>query len=565
MKDWLKKLFKKIIKENYKRKLKISLAFMLLPILLYGILGPLEIYAGNADEFIFILKDFFWVFLGISLLVWILGSAVLAFLPEKIENVLCAVIFIFSILSYIQNLFLNIQLMNMNGSAMDWESMRGTMTANLIIWIVLAVVFAVIPFVLKKQYQKIYLGITAFISAVQLVTAVSLLVATLPVGYRLMTVSAKGLLETAPGSNVIVLLFDSCYNTQFEETMSAHPEIAETLKDFTYYDNADCHYNFTFPSLAHMLTGADVDCSIPMEEWRESCWHEERSINFFNTLHSLDYECDLYSYGFIHNSIGPIENLTDIIANTVDATPFIDYRLLYVELEKMTIYKYMPYILKPRFEVTDHVIQEMAFWDKNEVPHENGDFYQALMEEGLSVNASLGNKFSVIHLMGLHEFWHTNADGTYSVEETSLSETSEGVAVVMQEYIRQLQELEGDIYDNATVIITADHGIDRNTPQPIYFIKPPHTSQEEMQVTSAPVSHDDFQATVLTCIGQDAGGGYGASVFDWKEGDQRTREYWFPADRVVDGARGFYVYSYDTDRYELMGLSDEEAVFMPYP
>lgn len=53
--------------------------------------------------------------------------------------------------------------------------------------------------------------------------------------------------------------------------------------------------------------------------------------------------------------------------------------------------------------------------------------------------------------------WNTNADGTYSVEETSLSETSEGVAVVMQEYIRQLKTLEGDIYDNAPVIITADH------------------------------------------------------------------------------------------------------------
>ncbi len=172
--------------------------------------------------------------------------------------------------------------------------------------------------------------------------------------------------------------------------------------------------------------------------------------------------------------------------------------------------------------------------------------------------------FSVIHLMGLYDLWHTNADGTYSVEETSLSETSEGVAVVMQEYIRQLKALEGDVYDNATIIITADHGIDRNTPQPIYFIKPPYVSQEEMQITSAPISHDDFQATVLTCIGQDTSG-YGTSVFDWKEGDQRTREYWFPADRVVDGAKGFYVYTYDTDRYELMGLSAEEGIFVPYP
>lgn len=554
---------------NRIKKWKISLIYMLLPVLLYGILGPLEIYAGNVDEFIFILKDFFWFFLGVSVLVWLAGSAVLAFLPEKVRDVLHVMIFIFSVLSYVQNLFFNQKLMNANGSAMDWDSMRGTATVNLIIWIVLAAALAAVPFVWKNRYQKIYLGITAFISAVQLVTAVSLLITTVPVGYRLMTVSAKGQLEVAPGSNVIVFLFDGCYNTQFEETMAAHPEIPGTLKDFTYYDNADCHYNYTFPSIAHMLTGVDVDCNIPMEEWRESCWHEERSRNFFNTLHSLDYECDLYSYNYVYDVIGPIENLKDIIDNTIDATPFIDYRLLYVELEKMTIYKYVPYIVKPRFEVKDYVMQEIACNFDSESPcaYENGDFYQALMEERLSVDASLENKFSVIHLSGLHMPWNTNADGTYSVEGTSLSETSEGIAVVMQEYIRQLKALEGDIYDNATVIITADHGgTNISVPQPIYFIKPPHTLQEEMQITSAPISHDDFQATVLTCIGGQDTTGYGTSVFDWKEGDQRTREYWVPAETVGNGnEEGFYVYTYDTDRYELMGSSEEGILYPTLP
>lgn len=544
------------------KKWKISLIYTLLPVLLYGILGPLEIYAGNSDEFIFILKDFFWVFLGVFVLLWLVGSAVLALLPEKVRNVLHVVIFIFSVLSYVQNMFLNIKLMNANGDAMDWENMQGTIKLNLVIWMILICVFAVIPFIWKKHYQKIYLCVTALISAVQIVTIFSLLVMTMPIKYNSMTVSPKGQLEFAPDSNVIVLLFDSCYNAQFEETMAEHPEVVETLRDFIYYDNADCHYNFTFPSVAHMLTGVDVDCSIPQEEWKQSCWHEERSMDFYHTLQSLDYECDLYSNGFIHDAIGPIENLTDVFSNTVEAVPYIDYRLLYAELEKMAIYKYVPYILKPRFEVTDYAIHEMAFWDANEVPYENGDFYQVLLEEGLSVNESLNNKFSLIHLSGLHYPLRTNADGTYSVAETSLSETSDGIAVVIQEYIRQLKALGEGVYDNATIIITADHGAHRNAPQPFYFIKPPHTSQEEMQITSAPISHDDFQATVLACIGQDTEG-YGTSIFDWKEGDQRLREYWLPAAGVVDGLSGFFVYKYSTDRYELMGLSEEDRIYVP--
>lgn len=508
--------------KNFMKKWKISLIFTLLPVLLYGILGPLEIYAGNADEFIFILKDFFVFFVIVSLILWLVGSAVLAFFPDKARNVLHVVIFIFSVLSYVQNLFLNSKLMNMNGSAMDWESMRGMMVSNLIVWILFAVVIAAIPFIWKKRYRKIYLGITAFISAVQLVTVVSLLATTIPIRYSERVLSVEGRLDVAPNSNIIVLLLDSVYNTQFEETMSVHPEIAETLKDFTYYDNADCHYFYTYPSLAAMMTGTEFDCDMPPEEWKESSWHEERSINFYNILHELNYECDYY--GEDDYAVGSPTNLTGIIDNTViSSSPVIDYRLLYVELEKMTIYKYVPYIMKPRFEVYDNVLKDIAFFKEREHIWEDDGLYQELVEEGLSVDVSLNNKFFVLHLRGFHYPLRTNADGTLSEEATSLSEASEGNAVIIQEYIRQLKNLGDDIYDDATIIITADHGLDRNTPQPIYFIKPPHTSQEEMQVTSAPISHDDFQATVLTCIGQD-NTGYGTSIFEWKDGDQRTRE-----------------------------------------
>lgn len=540
--------------KNILKKWKISLVYMLLPILLYGILGPLEIYAGNSDEMVFILKDFFIFFLIMSIIIWLMGSFILALLPDKLRNILHVVIFIFSVLSYIQNLFLNTKLMNLNGSAMDWDSMHGTMVSNLVIWLVLIGLFTVIPFVWKNHYQKVYLGIMAFISAVQFVTIISLLIVTVPIRYSGRTPSPEGEFETASGNNIIVLSFDTCYNTQFEETMEMHPEIAETLKDFTYYNNADCHYTYTFPSVAHMLTGVEYNCDISPSEWRDSCWHEERSMNFYNTLHALDYECDLYVFGFMRNEIGPFENLTDIFDNTIETVPVINHRLLYTEMEKMTIYKYVPYILKPRFEVMDYVIYEMAFWDANDIPYENSEFYQILKEDGLSVNESINNKFSYIHLLGLHEPRHTSADGTYSEAETSLSETSEGIAVIMQEYVKQLQNLEGDIYDNATIIITGDHGIDISTAQPIFFIKPPHTSQEEMQITSAPISHDDFQATVLTCIGQNTDG-YGTSVFDWKDGDLRTREYWDQAEG------GFSVYTYHTDRYELM--SETDSVYQP--
>lgn len=546
--------------KNYKTKVKSYLKYTLLPILLYGVLGPLEIYAGNTDEFLFILKDFFWFFLTVSFFLWIASSAVLALLPEKIENVLCTAIFIFSILSYVQNLFLNRHIMNWNGSPMNWDSMHSTMIKNLIVWIFLSAILIGVPFVFRKYYKKIYEFITLFIAAVQIVTIIYLFASTVTVSYDSMMLSAKGQLEVAPNNNVIVLILDSCYNTLFEETMDEHPEVVETLKDFTYYDNADCHYNYTFPSIPHMLTGTEFDCDIASQEWKMACWHEDRSENFYNTLRSLNYECDLYSSNIIYAQVGPIENLKDIFDNVTERDIQVNHRVLFVEMAKMSIYKYVPYIFKPTFEVTDHMTQYMAGYTGDKIPYGNGEFYQSLLDEGIVINETLDNKFSVIHLRGAHGPCYTNADGTDSETETSISETSDGLAVIIEEYIRQLKGLGGDIYDNATVIITADHGTDRFSPQPIYFIKPPHTVQDEMQITSAPVSHDDFQATVLTCIGQDSTG-YGTSVFDWQDGDQRTREYWYPADFIYNDGRGFYIFRYDSDRYELMEMPLEEAEY----
>lgn len=70
---------------NWLREKSASEAFLLIlfPTLLYGILGPLEIYAGNTDEFIFILKDFFWTFLLLSIIFWAVVSFILIVLPPK--------------------------------------------------------------------------------------------------------------------------------------------------------------------------------------------------------------------------------------------------------------------------------------------------------------------------------------------------------------------------------------------------------------------------------------------------------------------------------------------------
>lgn len=538
-----------------------AMLLTLFPILLYGILGPLEIYVGNTDEFIFVLKDFFYIFLLLSVVLWALASFILMILPKKISSVLRVVVFTFSLLSYLQNMFFNRQLMNTNGSAMDWNSMRGLMLTNLVVWIVIAGICFVLPFFVKDKYRQIYSGISVCLCAIQIVAVVALLIQVIPIHYSQKSFSGENQFIVAPNDNIIVLVVDSWYNTQFEETLNENLDLENALKDFTYYNNADSHYNFTFPSLPHMLTGHPYDCSITKEAWRDNCWHEPLSEKFYATLHSLQYECDLYTAKLSYVAGSP-ETMDGIYDNVLEMEPHVRTGLLISLMEKMTIYKYVPYILKPAFEVQTHVMEQAAFWDGNSVIYYNGDFYQKLLDEGLSIDVELNNKFSVIHINGLHDPRNIRADAMPSEIETSKEEVSAGLAVIMIEYLEQLKTL--GVYDNSTIIITADHGIDRSMPQPVFLIKLPDTSQESMQITSAPISHDDFLATILDILGQDYTG-YGTSIYDWHDGNQRTRELWYPTDRDKEVENGFWIFTYETDRYEIMNQSSEEATLVTFP
>jgi hypothetical protein len=69
---------------NYVERLKRTLVIFLLPIVSYGLLGPLEIYFGNEKDFNFQYTDFVWIFLIGSLLIWLIGSFILALFPDRL-------------------------------------------------------------------------------------------------------------------------------------------------------------------------------------------------------------------------------------------------------------------------------------------------------------------------------------------------------------------------------------------------------------------------------------------------------------------------------------------------
>lgn len=78
-----------------------------------------------------------------------------------------------------------------------------------------------------------------------------------------------------------------------------------------------------------------------------------------------------------------------------------------------------------------------------------------------------------------------------------------------------------NIYDDATIIVTADHGDTTNT-QAIFLIKNRFAHADTVQYNHAPVAQQDFDSTILKSLDLPYDD-YGPSVFDYKESDMRER------------------------------------------
>ena len=408
----------------------------------------------------------------------------------------------------------------------------------------------------KKEEKLFYLSksITLFLLIIQIITIVSMLGTGIKnhkvVSHKIL--SGNEQYTYGSKDNIIVLVLDRYTNTEFEDLLNEYPEFSDSLKDFTYYDNTDSSYAYTFPSLAHVLTGENPDISMSRSEWFNYVWNSEKCNDLYDLLHNSGYKCRLYSSEEAYIVFGNLDNLDDKFDNIVNSKPRKNYGMMLKLYTKMSLYKYSPYCLKPYFEISSSdAFKDIVVYDNQDgtVDYYNYEVNESLNLKQVSVSEKDDKMYTFMHVSGLHER-NNDKDGNY-VEEYSVSieDTKIGLAKIVTKYIEILKE-EG-IYDNSTIIIMGDHGKNPSNgidPQPTFIIKKSGEKHVNMEVNSAPISFDDFQATILSCANIDYDENeYGTSIFDWKETDNRERTLSLLED-------GFMQYTYTGDRYDLMDM-----------
>lgn len=535
------------------------------------IFGPTEVFFGNYTELNFVYGEFGWVFMlagvGISLVLALL----LMLLPSRFRDFIVALLWGISIAGYIQIMFLNKQLQLIGLNADGPNATTQQIVMNAVLWGAI-MIFAIVLALFKPIFgKKVILWSSVVLLGMQLVGMVSLFVGADKRAFQYedeeLCLDMNGQLTVSAEDNLIIILFDNCANQWLAEARGAFPNMLDCMRDFTYYNNADCNYYGTYPSVAHILTGNPVDVSLTTNEYLAQSWDNDRTNSFYDLLKENKYKVNLYlSQPEVIVGTNSMEILTDKVDNITNKGDQRDiyYKLLYKTMIQMSCYRFAPVGLKPEFYVSNEQYAGIVSYPGNEMAYSNYAFYDKLLTDGITVDDS-GNYFVYNHLNGSHEF--VNDEACHYNPNVDRNQTICGMFVLLDEYLRQLQEL--GVYDNSTIIVMTDHGAGFNA-QPIFFVKEKNVHQDKMVESNAPISFDELLPTFVQAIGEDPED-FGDTIYIHEDGEWRERVFYDRAlsnqydvvhryDGLANGSANVYTkYTYTGDYWYLRSEIEKGA------
>lgn len=484
--------YKRRVNGTWGTKVLASFLAVFLPVFLVLVLGPVEVYYANYDEFSFTNWDYFWIFIALAFIIIFIVTSVISVLPDQINKIVVAVLTAISTASYVQYMFLNKRLIMEDGEFVDAASLGNYPIITLGIYTGTFLLICIIIFIFRKNTYHVASGISGFITAITLIAVLSLFLTHIGSRKEKLWYSGEDEFKVGKGENVIVIVPDTFGREALNAMLEVYPDAVDFLNDFTFYENEDSQYFPTFPALHHMLSGYPYDESMTRYEYTKAAFESEGAKEFFGELHERDYTVRLFTRDMLFEQV--TEGLVD---NIEEAHITIDRKSLFKYLYKVSMYRYVPYVLKAKYQVDTMDIENINQYNGVGSYFLNSDFYKGMQEQGVSVDDTINNAFILHHIRGAHMPYMSNADSEL-VPDNSVSgeETSYGTMKLIKEYLDRLKDI--DKYDDSTIIIVADHGFYET--DSIFYVKKKGEEHSEMNVCDELLKHEDFQDFVRGCI-----------------------------------------------------------------
>lgn len=551
------------------------------------VVAPCEIVAGNEDSLLFGLSSTWSIFLVPGVLIAAVLGFVLSALRGRVFNAVALLVFGAGLACYVQVLFFNGGLPTATGATVDWTQYKTIMVVSTGVWVVLTV----LPWMLSQLNRKVVQLASLFLSValvfVQCVGLGSLLVGGSDdegdaVDY---IVTKTGMCNVTEDNNIVVFVLDGCdTKTDLMPALEQDPDLLSEFTGFTWYQDSAAVATPTRDALPALLTGKyDAPNSDSATD------SKAQNADYLRDLDEAGYDVGLYTDmipgstpGFYEHTINGLDDKSDYAASV---KPDVEGTL--TAFWKCALYRDLPWAFKPFFwfytdeinaamkssDATDEVMVTDRGYQVDTTPYtiDDIDFYEQLSGEGLSVvsNSSTGS-FKLIHLNGPHYPYIMGEDSRPSDSSDRLIQTR-GSFNIASEYLRQMKEL--GVYDDATIIVTADHGyrsesnfdlIDGELAMsPILLIKPAGDHQQALaplEVSQVPVCSTDVMTTALDgAPGIDASN-YPTSIFDMTD-DQRVRYFYFLIKDETLTERGWMEIRIDGDVLDAQNWEPTGVVF----
>ena len=524
----------------------LSMALMLMTLTVFG---PLELFMTNSSEFWFDFKEMLKIS-GIMTVVLGVPLFLVGFLLRgKARSLFSALVFILAICLYIQGNFLNIDYGILDGKSVDWNSFVGYAIFDTLFWVVVIVGLLYLWKKFEGIFSKVQVIASAFITAMQILTLLVLLVSS----SNLFTAENNGrylstdnLFNVGEEENIVLFVLDAFDEAYLEEIIAAEPDKYKKILDgFTHYTNVAAGGATTNSAMPIILSGQHYPGELTYNEYISATFNSD---GFYDELKKNGYSTNIYtSHEFVPYSAA------DLVDNLVTEGYRVNsYTGITKKYGSLTAYKYMPHLMKRFFWIyTGDFEQYKSGGNSGAQAYTTDDawFYQMLTSAGLSKVS--GKTFTLIHTTGSHPPYNLNEFAQYE-EGVTINEKSRGQLLIVEEYLNQMEDL--GVFDSSTVIIMADHG-QEILPRGMMLVKKPYATG--FTENDAPVSHFDLHNTFFELLGKETG----ESIFDIKEGVERTRLYY--PQLIEDGSFYMKEYAIVGNPKDSRNVSETGKVFAP--
>lgn len=531
----------------------------------FAIYMPSSLFISNIDDFaldyIKIVPLIALVSVAVLVIVYIIGLII----PLK-RLFYSYVLLVFSLALgfYIQGNFLNPAFNSLNGKEIAWSEYKINGIISIIAWILVFVVPQVVYAIKENIMSLIVKWGSLFVTAMQLVSLVVLLLTTHKVVSNDFAVTKNGEFELSSKNNTIMFVVDTLDASWFEDMLLPNEEYKKSLKDFTYFDDAVAGGAPTVLGIPTLLTGKiDMDASRDTSEYYKDAYESSSlfadmqksncNVKLFTEFYYLDY-CDKNS----------VDNLK------MEQKYVISSRRGFMEcLYKFVSFYAMPQFLKQNFWLYSGEFNQYITLEDNTsnlYKLDDAQFYQDFKEKGITTQNDK-DTFVMYHLNGAHSPYVMD-ENAQAVPSDSIGVDSQirGIFKIIKEYMDELKAK--GIYDSSTIIITADHGGIDLYSNPAILVKERNANHDEMVVSDSKITFTNVNNTIASSTLK-ASSAYGENVFEvgdkqmvrfhvapndltenvFKDNAYAKEQLWslliIPADKRADEIGSFILVPYD--------------------